>query len=355
MDRTEDLRVQVQDAYSQGTPLAIQGGNSKAFYGQHPKPALPLLQTGPHEGIVYYEPTELVVTARAGTRVSDINTVLAEQNQQLAFEPPEMNGQATWGGTLASGFSGPARPWSGAARDHVLGVRILNGRGQVLRFGGEVMKNVAGYDVSRLMVGSMGTLGVILEASVKVLPKPQTQVTVTLAMNREQGLEFMARLGSQPLPINGAVLFESRLYLRLCGSEAGVREAMGQVGGDVFPRGENFWQGLREFTHPFFQTDLSLWRLSLPIRTNLDLPGEVLIDWGGHQWWLRSNALTEAIRSSVSAVGGHATRFRGENRESDVFQRLPAPMATLQERIRLAFDPKGIFNPASVSTKTDAH
>ena len=344
-DRTEDLKTQVEDAVADRTPLEIRGGGSKAFYGGMPAPPLQLLETAGHRGIVHYAPTELVITARAGTPIRDINAVLAEENQRIPFEPPEMDGHGTLGGTLATGFSGPARPWAGAARDHVLGTRVLNGRGQVLRFGGEVMKNVAGYDVSRLMVGAMGTLGVILESSFKVLPEPEREASVVLRMDHDSGLDFMAGLGAEPLPLSGAVLYDGLLHLRLSGSEAGVGMTMQRLGGEELVDGGGFWRGLREFTHPFFDTGLPVWRIALPTGARPELPGDVLVDWGGNQWWVSSQAPAEAIRGPVSGAGGHATLFRGDDRENAVFHPLSPAMAALQERIRASFDPEGIFNP----------
>ncbi len=344
-DRTEDLKAQVDSAVADRTPLEIRGGGSKTFYGGKSSPPLQLLETAGHRGIVHYAPTELVITARAGTRIRDINDALAEKRQRIPFEPPEMDGHGTLGGTLATGFSGPARPWAGAARDHVLGTRVLNGRGQVLRFGGEVMKNVAGYDVSRLMVGAMGTLGVILESSLKVLPEPEMEASLVLEMDHGAGLDFMAGLGAQPLPLSGAVLHDGSLHLRLSGTEAGVGMAMRRLGGEEPSDGEGFWRGLREFTHPFFETGLPVWRIALPAGARPDLPGDVLVDWGGGQWWLCSQAPAEAIREPVSGAGGHATLFRGGDGESAVFHPLSQAMAVLQERIRASFDPEGIFNP----------
>ncbi len=348
-DRTEDLKAQVEIAVADKTPLEIRGGGSKAFYGRSSGATLQPLEIRDHKGIVHYAPTELVITARAGTPIRDINAALAEENQQVPFEPPEMDGHSTLGGTLATGFSGPARPWSGAARDHVLGTRIINGLGQVLRFGGEVMKNVAGYDVSRLMVGAMGTLGVILESSLKVLPRPEREASVVFQMDRDSSLDFMARLGAEPLPLSGAAHYDGLLHLRLGGSEAGVRMAMQQLGGEELASGQEIWHDLREFVHPFFTTDLPVWRIALPTGARPDLPGDVLVDWGGGQWWLRSEAPPETIRGPVSGAGGHATLFRGVDREFDVFHPLLPAMASLQERIRASFDPEGIFNPGRIT------
>lgn len=354
-DRTENLKAQVDRAISERISLEIRGGGSKAFYGRESGPGARLLETACHRGIVHYAPTELVMTARAGTPIREINAALAEKRQRLPFEPPEMDGHGTLGGTLATGFSGPARPWAGAARDHVLGTRILNGRGQVLRFGGEVMKNVAGYDVSRLMVGAMGTLGVILDSSFKVLPEPECEAGVVLPMERDAALDFMAGLGAEPLPLSGAAHCDGKLHLRLSGSEAGVRMATQRLGGEASSADDGLWHGLREFTHPFFGSGLPLWRIALPAGARPALPGDVLVDWGGGQWWLCSDAPVEAIRGPVSGVGGHATLFRGGDRAGAVFHPPLPAMATLQERIRAAFDPEGIFNPGRMAPAADGH
>ncbi len=349
VDKTEELKAQVDAALTQKKPLEIRGGDSKRFYGRQPELELTPLEIHSHQGIVNFAPTELIMTARAGTRIREINQALHEQGQHLAFEPPEFHGTATLGGTLATGFSGPARPWGGGARDHMLGVRLLNGRGQVLRFGGEVIKNVAGYDVSRLMVGAMGTLGVILEASFKVMPKPTTEKTVVRPMDRQQGLEFMEGLGAKPSPLRGAVHLDGNVYLRLCGSETNVQTAIQELGGDVLPPESSFWHDLREFSHPFFETPLPIWRIVLPTGARPSLPGEIMADWSGGQWWVCSDAPPEKIRGPVSEVSGHAIMFRGGDRTGDVFPPLPPPMASLQARIRAAFDPEEIFNPGKIS------
>ncbi len=344
-DQSAALRDQVAAAHAAGGSLEICGGGSKRFYGRESDTPGPVLETVGHRGVVHYAPTELVVTARAGTPIREINAVLSENGQQLPFEPPELDGDATVGGTLAAAFSGPARPWCGAVRDHVLGTRVINGRGKLLRFGGEVMKNVAGYDVSRLMVGAMGTLGLVLEASLKVLPKPEREVTLAFHMERSDALVFMNGLGDRPLPLTGAVFHGGIVYLRLAGSAAAVSVAMSELSGEELPSSDAIWRSLREFEHPFFDTKLPVWRIALPALAEPELPGEVLIDWGGGQWWLRSDAPVATIRDPVSALGGHATLFRGGDRGGEVFHPLPPAMAALQERIRRAFDPAGVFNP----------
>ena len=349
-DQSAALKSQVIAALSNNKAIELRGGGSKRFYGRATSGDEVTIETTGHAGVVNYAPTELVITARSGTRIQHINQVLAEQGQQLPFEPPEMHGYATLGGTLATGFSGPARPWNGAARDHILGTRIINGRGEMLHFGGEVMKNVAGYDVSRLMVGAMGTLGLILEASLKVLPRPVVETSLAFHMERDEALAFMIGLGHRPLPVTGAAFYGDMVYLRLSGSEAGLAAALSELGGDELPSSGEVWRSLREFEHPFFKTPLPVWRIALPALSMPELPGEVLIDWAGGQWWLRSDAKPETVRTLVTAVGGHATLFRGGDREQEVFHPLPPAMQALQERIRRAFDPSGLFNPGRLTT-----
>ena len=242
------LAEQVRDAAERRSPLRLVGNDSKAFYG-HPVTgdALPL---NGHRGVVRYEPTELVVTARAGTPVNEVESLLADNGQMLAFEPPSFAGVATLGGAVASGLGGPRRPWGGAPRDLLLGMSLLDGRGRVLRFGGEVMKNVAGYDVTRLMAGALGTLGALLEVSVKVLPAPKVERNLVLQMPRDRALALMRDLARQPAPLSGAAHFDDRLYLRLSGNAASVTAWERQIGGDG-GSGNEFWRGLRDHTLAF--------------------------------------------------------------------------------------------------------
>jgi len=342
-DRTADLQARVQQAIADRTPLQIIGGGTKAFYGRAPQ-GEPLSVAG-HSGILSYEPTELVVTARSGTPLADVEAALAANGQMLAFEPPHFGAGATLGGCVASGLSGPRRPYGGAARDHVLGVRLLNGRGEILRFGGEVMKNVAGYDLSRLMVGALGTLGVLLEVSLKVLPKPPVEITLRQDGTAARAIEAVNRWAGQPLPISAALFDGEQLYLRLSGTESGVRAARSRIGGEPQADGDAFWQRLREHRHAFFESRLALWRLSVPPATPpLDLPGKSLLDWGGAQRWLLSDAPSAQIRAAASAVGGHATLFRGGDRTGEVFHPLAPVIASLHQRLKAAFDPDGLFN-----------
>jgi glycolate oxidase FAD binding subunit len=299
-----------------------------------------------HAGILSYEPSELVVTARSGTPLAELEAALESQGQMLAFEPPHLGPEATIGGCVAAGLSGPRRPYGGAVRDHVLGVRLLNGRGEVLRFGGEVMKNVAGYDLSRLMVGALGTLGVLLDVSLKVLPRPAVEITLRRPASAAEAIETMNRWAGRPLPLSAGAFDGELLHVRLSGTESGVRAARRVVGGDPVDDGGAFWQRLREQRHAVFETARPLWRLSVPPATPpLDLPGRQLVDWGGAQRWVLTDAPAQQVRALAAGAGGHATLFRGGDRSGEVFHPLAPPIAALHRRLKAAFDPQGLFNP----------
>ena len=342
-DMSRELSEAIQAAVKKRAPLNIAGSGSKRFYtGDIAGEKLDV--TG-HRGIVSYEPTELVVTARAGTPLAELEAALAEQRQMLAFEPPWFGNTATLGGTIACGFSGPRRPYAGAARDSVLGTRLINGRGEILHFGGEVMKNVAGYDVSRLMAGALGTLGVLLDISLKVLPKPAKELTLCFETPAGKAIQTMNAWGAQPLPLSAACHTGDTLYVRLSGTELGVQAARAKLGGKVLEKGDDFWRNIREHRHEFFEGDTPLWRLSLPPATpSINLPGQWLIDWGGAQRWLRSEASAREIRQKAENVGGHATLFRQEKKNGATFHPLPAKLVALHKNLRRAFDPDGLLN-----------
>jgi len=332
-----ELIERVLQAIATRTPLCIRGGGSKTFYGRACTGEA--LDVSGHRGIVAYEPTELVITARAGTPLAEIEAALAANNQMLPFEPPHFSPTATLGGMVAAGLSGPRRPWGGSVRDAVLGVKLLNGRGEVLRLGGQVMKNVAGYDVSRLMVGALGTLGVLLEVSIKVLPRP--------ACERTLRFDADARPLPPELPISASLLFEGKRYLRLSASSRCVEMAAELLGGEALnPVDPEIWTSVREQTHPFFAGQAPLWRISLPAAApDLDIPGPSLIEWGGAQRWLATDMPANRLRQRVAAHGGHATLFRGHHGAGEIFQPLPPAMLALHQRIKLALDPHGLFNP----------
>ncbi|MCG8380915.1 MAG: glycolate oxidase subunit GlcE [Gammaproteobacteria bacterium] len=342
-DQTIVLQNQVKAALVNKAPLVIQGGGSKPFYGRAIE-GTPLSTSG-HKGILRHQPTELVITARAGTLLSEIETRLAEHHQMLPFEPPYFGKHATLGGAIACGLSGPRRPWSGAVRDMVLGCRILNGSGEILHFGGEVMKNVAGYDVSRLMSGALGTLGLLLDISLKVQPKPAFERTLSFSTSAAESLIKFNQWRASLLPLSAAIHYEDAIYLRLSGHQAAVEQACSQLGGTA-EEGTTCWTAIREHKHTFFDQEAPLWRLSVPPATPcLDLGGSTLIDWAGAQRWLQSDAPAAHIRDAVDRVGGHATLFRGGDRLGEVFHPPSKGIWQLHQRVKKAFDPSGIFNP----------
>lgn len=345
-DVTQNILEQVQQAAAKKRPLRIKGGNSKSFYGRDTGNLdQELLDLSAHQGVVNYEPSELVITVRAGTPLKEVEASLAEHNQMLAFEPPAFGDTATIGGTIACNLSGSRRPYAGAARDFVLGMHVINGKGEQLHFGGEVMKNVAGYDVSRLQCGALGTLGVILDVSLKVLPRPETELTLTRETNEATAFEVMSRIAGKPLPLSAAAFDGNMIYMRFSGSEDAVRSAHQQVGGDAYTKGDEFWQRLKEQDLPFFTKDTPLWRLSLPQSTShLLLRGNHMIDWGGGLRWLSSEESGETIRAVAIKAGGHATCFRGGDRNT-VFTPLTPVLHTLHARLKQAFDPAGVLNP----------
>lgn len=342
-DIAQQLGEIVTASFAQRSPLRVISGNSKAFLGE-PGVAGEPLDVSKHRGIVNYQPGELTVTVRAGTPLAQLQAALAEHNQMLAFEPPHFGASATIGGTIAAGLSGPARAYTGAARDFVLGCRIINGRGQILRFGGEVMKNVAGYDLSRLMAGAFGTLGVLLEVSLKVLPKPAAQTTLVQQCNCAQAITRFNQWAGKPLPITATWWHNGRAFIRLAGDESAVAEACDTLGGDTLDNGAALWTSIREHQHEFFCGDTSLWRLSLaPATPPLQLPGNVAIGWGGAQRWLVTSADEQTIRDAAAATGGHASCWRGA--ASPRFHPLSEALMTLHRNLKQAMDPAGILNP----------
>jgi len=342
-EAAERFAEAVRAASAAKRPLILRGGGSKDFYG------LPgegeVLDTRAHAGIVDYDPSELFITARCGTPLADIEAALAERRQMLAFEPPHFGAGATVGGMVAAGLSGPRRQAAGAVRDFILGVKILDGRGELLSFGGQVMKNVAGYDVSRLMAGAMGTLGLIVEVSIKTLPVPFAEQSIRLEMPEARAIEALNRWAGRPLPISASCHENDQLSLRLSGAQAAVRAAREKLGGEELADGTNFWVSVREQTHPAFAAEAPLWRISIPSAApSLALPGDQVMEWGGALRWLSSNADARTIREAVRRAGGHATLFRRGDKSAGVFQPLEPALAKLHRNLKQAFDPAGIFN-----------
>lgn len=342
-DISHELIDRVKLARSDGTKLQIVGGGSKSFMGREAigEP----LNVAEHSGILSYQPIELVLTARGGTKLSEITAALDEHNQMLAFEPPMFDDQATIGGTLACHLSGPSRPWGGSVRDHVLGIRLINGKAQELRFGGQVMKNVAGYDVSRVQAGAMGTLGIISEVSLKVMPKPVATSTLRQKMDAAQAIEEMNRLAGQSKPLTGACWFDNHLYLRLAGALSAVDSTVSQWSGTVVEEADALWQRLREQQLDYFSGEAPLWRFSVNSHAQHLLPEEAwLLDWGGSQRWLRGNFPAEELESLAETAGGQVSRYRGGDRQQEVFHTQSEALKKLHQRLKNAFDPDGLFN-----------
>ena len=351
----------VHSARDAGAQLCIRGGGTKEFYGEIPQGEV--LDTRVLEGTSSYEPTELVVTTRCCTLLAELEATLAKEGQYLPFEPPHFGDPeadvrargATVGGMIAAGLSGPSRAAVGSVRDHVLGATLLNGKGEVMTFGGQVMKNVAGYDVSRLLAGSMGTLGVILEVSLKVLPMAPATLTLRMEMDEKRALAQLNAWGGQPLPLNASAWWDGNLILRLRGALAAVQAARTLIGGQVVePQfASPFWTGIRDHTDEFFTSahaavasGAALWRLSVPSTAPpLGLSGELLIEWGGAQRWLCTAMPAGAVRDATARAGGHATLFASRDKTPGAFAPLQSPLDRIHRELKKAFDPSGIFNP----------
>lgn len=343
------------------TPLRITGHGSKDFYGEVPTGEP--LSTLALNGITAYEPSELYVSALAGTPLADVEAALAPNRQRLAFEPPRFaggpGGLGTVGGMVAAGLSGPSRAALGSVRDHLLGAVLINGEGELLSFGGTVMKNVAGFDVSRVLAGSMGQLGLITEVTLKVLPLPAATATLRFDLAQAEALAAVNRWGGQPLPIEASAWWDGALVLRLAGAVAAVDAACARLGGDLIPAelAASFWTGLRDQRDEFFvgaeravagglDAKVRLWRLSLPSTApELKLHGEQLIEWGGAQRWVVTPMAPAALREAAAQAGGHATLFRALDKSPGVFTPLAAPLAAIHQRLKASFDPHGVFNP----------
>lgn len=339
-------------------PLRIRGHGSKDFFGMPPDAHATVLSTIEHAGVVDYDPTELVVVVRCGTPISDLESLLAGARQMLAFEPPRWGGRGTVGGMMASGLSGPRRASSGAARDFILGMTVLDGAGTPLRYGGTVMKNVAGYDLSRLHTGALGTLGVIVDVSLKVLPVPPSEATLRFDVDAPQALAWMNAWAGQPLPISASSWWDGTLTVRLSGALAAVDAARRRLGGEVIQSADEaaaFWTSLRDQSHGFFHPDAAdpedaLWRLSLPsVAAHVETDDPQWIEWGGAQRWVRGRNMSERMREAARQRGGHATLFRcasDETRRAEgAFAELSPAIMKIHQRLKQELDAGGIFNP----------
>ncbi|RDB42655.1 glycolate oxidase subunit GlcE [Halomonas sp. DQ26W] len=355
-DASESLAERIRQASATGTPLRIVGGDTRGFYGRPTEGEV--LSTAEHRGITFYDPVELVVSVRSGTPLAELEAALAEQGQMLPFEPPRFGEASTVGGMVATGLSGPRRPWAGSVRDFVLGARVLGHEGIEQRFGGQVMKNVAGYDLSRLMVGAQGTLGLLTEVTFKVLPRPGASRSLHLDISLEEARNRLADWGREPLPISAAAWLEGALHIRLEGGPSSVAATRERLGGDELD--EKFWPALRDLKLDFFgqgdasarASDRPLWRLSLPHRTaSLGLAdaaeASMIHDWAGAQCWVRSAIDAETLRSACRRVDGHATYLGacGGPGSDEPFTPLPSVLLKYHRNLKAELDPKGIFNP----------
>lgn len=345
MDISAQLQEQILDAVNDGSALQITGGNSKAFYGREAAGATPL-PVAEHTGILDYQPTELTITARAGTPLAEINLLLQEHGQMLPFEPPTFDGRATLGGTVAAAMSGPRRPWTGAVRDYVIGIHLLTGSGKHIRLGGKVMKNVAGYDLFRPMSGALGTLGLMLDITVKLLPLPETEASFCLAMDIPDMQHSLREWTYSSLPLSAAMFDGGKLYIRLSGSVTAIADAISKLPAAAEKCDNALWQQLNEQQLSFFDHSSPLYRLVVPLNAPCHtVEGDMLLDWGGALCWLKTPLGYDEVKKQAAALGGTATVYRNGNRTEDVFSPLPAGVFALHKRIKQVMDPHGILNP----------
>ena len=354
-DLTDSLLEQVADAVAEKTALHITAGNSKAFYGNKVNAQkLSLLE---HRGIIEYQPSELVVTVRSGTPLRELEAELKAKKQQLAFEPPQHSTETTIGGVIACGLSGPGRPAYGSARDFVLGATVINGKAEKLRFGGQVMKNVAGYDASRLMVGAQGTLGVLLELSLKVLPLSETEVSLQMPIKLNAAVSNIQQWIKQGLPLTASCHLNNMLYLRLSSTHSAVKQAVTVIN-SRYPAetiDNNFWLGIKNQTHAFFSDTEKLWRCSHQAATEFyDNTDNQLVEWNGALRWINSGINLRAIAQHHN---GHATRYplglvdnHYNKHKSNIFQPLTPGLLKIHQRLKKAFDPENILNPGRLYT-----
>ncbi|MCK5725243.1 MAG: glycolate oxidase subunit GlcE [Thiotrichaceae bacterium] len=350
MSTVKQLQQQIQTALDKKSPLFIQGGGSKAFYG-NPVDTNNRLITTDYNGIVDYQPSELFVTVKAGTTLIELEQVLAEKQQQLTFEAPIFKKETTIGGVVSAGLSGPRSAYAGSIRDSVLGVKIINGHGEIVSFGGQVMKNVAGYDMSRLMAGSLGTLGLILEVSLKVLPKPEVEMTLMLPCPHEEAIENFNELRQSGLPISASCYIDSEIFVRIAGQKDHLNALIRRHRWKTYDQGDRFWESIRNHTHLFFNHgNMPLWRLSVSPASAINgrLNTDTMIEWGGGVRWVNSNTPANIIVTSAQKKGGHAILFRGAIPGVRTFPTPDPEVLKIHQNLKYKLDPKGIFNPGRI-------
>ena len=345
-DCKDDITAKIKTAYQNKQPIQINAGGSKHFYGRNIQgEPLSLLE---HNGVIEYEPSELYITARSGTSLLEIEQTISSQNQILPCEPPHFGSTATLGGTIACGLSGPRRVHSGSVRDCVLGAEIINGKGEYLHFGGRVMKNVAGYDVSRLMCGSLGTLGVVMSATLRLLPKPACEQSLAFSLDSQTAITTMNQWANTPLPISACFYDGNELFIRLSGSNTAVKNCKNELGGELINTADNFWREIKEHTHSFFSSEKPLWRVSVPPSTEtLAISGNCAIEWNGALRWYNSDENEKTIRLEAERVGGHASLFKG-NITEQIFHPISEASMKLHKKLKQTLDPASILNPGKM-------
>ena len=342
-----DIQVElihaVEKAIEQKQPLAIHGSNSKNFLGNEitGKP----VDVSMHSGIIEYEPSELFITAKCGTPLKELESILRDNGQILPFEPPSFTSADTLGGTVACGLSGPRRAYANPIRDCILGAHIINGKAEYLTFGGNVMKNVAGYDASRLMCGAYGTLGIIMQVSIRVAPKPQHEMTTVLECSENQAITQLNRWTQTHFPITASFFHDNLLHIRLEGLQNSVVNTHKKIGGEPLSSSKEFWCSVKNHQHDFFNSDLPLWKLVIPQNTPaLSISGKTSLEWNGGLRWLTSNEDSENIINACKRSRGSATLFKSTSKPNDHLPDLPIGLKNLHIKIKSAFDPDNIFN-----------
>ncbi|MYB33710.1 MAG: glycolate oxidase subunit GlcE [Gammaproteobacteria bacterium] len=338
------LREAIDTARQSGNPIAIEGGGTRKFYGREIV-GTPLSLSG-HHGIVEYSPTELVVTVKAGTTVDSLSQILQDNQQMIGFEPPNCLPDSTIGGSIALGLSGSARPYRGNVQDSILGVRLLTGDGRNMRFGGQVIKNVAGFDISRLVVGSLGCLGIVLEVSLKVIPKPECEWTLNMEIpDVDQAISKFNSLSGKPYPISASAWCNGVASIRLSGSQAGVKSAAQNIGGTI-NEDDPIWNQVNTHTHPFFRQGQRLLKVfQKPSAPVISSHKPVLVDWGGALRWYGEEVNESELQQGLSGQGGWLERFCNADRSQEVFQELHPATMRIKQRLKDVFDPDRILNP----------
>ena len=343
-DHIQAISAVIKEANASKQALQILGGNSKSFYGN--KISAHALDVSKHIGIVEYEPSELFITARNGTLLSDIEATLEANNQMLPFEPPHFSSNATLGGTVACALSGPRRPYASSLRDCILGAHIINGTGEHLEFGGKVMKNVAGYDASRLMCGAFGTLGVLTQISIKVSPTPQAEITLALDINQNEALDKMSAWTQTQTPISATFFYNNTLYVRIAGLEKSIEKIHKEIGGEKISSSDKFWKSVKNHELEFFQTEHPLWRIILPNNAPvLSINGDSCIEWNGGLRWIKSTEDAQQIIDHCQNIKAQASLFKAQSKPKDCLADISPSLKKLHLNLKTAFDPNRILNP----------